>query len=144
MDPMMSALKQKRGGLLNDGEENAHQMPEEKNSGGMDMKSLVGALSQDQKSQLLSLLVSGNDGGNKAHPGKAPNISDIEQGGMSPGEQSDIEESLGDGHESEDQIAESMIASSDKNRAAGGDKPRNLGERMKFGLANKLKNKGKY
>lgn len=139
MDAMMGALKQRRGGLLNDGEENAHQMPEEKSSGGMDMKSLVGALSQDQKAQLLSLLVSGGD----QSKGKS-SISEIEQGGMSPGEESDIEESLGDGHESEDDIAESMIASSDKSRAASGDKPRNLGERMKFGLANKLKNKGKF
>lgn len=139
MDAMMGALKQRRGGLLNENEENAHQMPEEKSSGGMDMKSLVGALSDDQKAQLLSLLVSGNDGA----PKKAGNIADIEQGGMSPGEESDIEESLGEGHESEDQIAESMIASSDKSRAASGDKPRNLSERVKFGLATKLKNKGR-
>jgi hypothetical protein len=33
MDGMYSAIKNRRGGLLNDQEENAHQMPEEKQPG---------------------------------------------------------------------------------------------------------------
>jgi hypothetical protein len=59
---------------------------------------------------------------------------------MGPGEEAELEEmSLGGEHESESEIAESMIGSSDKMRAERGDQPRNLGERMKFDLAKKLK-----
>lgn len=138
MDGMYSAIKSRRGGLINDHEENAHQLPEEKpkGNGGLNMESLVAALSDQQKSQLLSLLV----GGEKQGGAKTP--ESIEEGGMGPGEEADIEASLGEGHESEAEIAEGMISSSDKMRAERGDKPRNLGERMKFDLASKQK-KGK-
>lgn len=137
MDGMYSAIKSRRGGLINDQEENAHQLPEEKpQGGGLNMESLVSALSAEQKSQLLSLLV----GGQKSEGAKTP--ESIEEGGMGPGEEAEIKASLGEGHESEDEIAEGMISSSDKMRAERGDKPRNLGERMKFDLASKQK-KGK-
>ncbi len=138
MNPMYSAIKGRRGGLLNDVEENAHQPPAEakpSEGSGLNMKSLVSALSDEQKSQLLSLLVSGD----KPQEGASQDSVAIEKGAMGPGEEAEIEESLGDGHESEDEIAESMVASSDKLRAERGDKPRNLSERMKFDLAKKLK-----
>ena len=48
-----------------------------------------------------------------------------------------------DGHESEDEIMESMVSSADKSRADDDVKPRNLGERVKISLAKKLKGKGK-
>lgn len=140
MDGMYSAIKGRRGGLLSDQEENAHQMPQEESApeGGMDMKGLVQALSPDQKNQLLQLLVGGEKGGERS------NVPAIEKGAMGPGEEAELEEeSLGEGHESEDDIAEGMVASSDKMRSERGDQPRNLAERMKFDLAKKLKSKGK-
>ena len=141
MNGMYSAIKGRRGGLLEDEGGGMGEMMEESappQGAGVDMKSLVGALSQDQKMQLLKILVSSSG----ASPDQGKKLP-IEEGGQSPGEEDDLEESLGEGHESEDQIAESMIASSDKMRAGSGEKPRNLGERMKFNLASKLKNKGK-
>ena len=139
MNSMLSAIKNRRGGLLNDHEENAHQMPEESapQSGGMNMKGLVEALSPEQKGELLKLLVSG---GEQAQPGmKSGDVASIEKGGMGPGEESELAEMSGEGQESEDEIAEGMISSSDKMRSERGDKPRNLGERVKFDLAKKLK-----
>lgn len=140
MDALYSAIKSRRGGLLNDDEENAHQEPAPQKGGGMDMKSLVSALSDDQKMQLLKMLVSGD--GDKEAPSKMTAQS-IEKGGMGPGEEEELEEAsdLGGEHESEEEIAESLLSSGDKYRADRGDKPRNLGERMKFGLASKLKQK---
>lgn len=137
MNPMYSAIKARRGGLLEDDEPMQEGAPQE--SGGVDMKSLVNALSSEQKAQLLSLLVGK---GAEAPQAKPSDSMAIEKGGMGPGEKEEIEEDLGDGHESEDEIAESLVANSDKMRAERGDKPRNLGERMRFGLANKLKKKG--
>lgn len=142
MDAMYSAIKGRRGGLLNDSEENADQMTDEKPSkGGVDIKSLVSVLSEDQKMQLLKMLVSGSKDSEQA-PTKM-NAQSIEKGGMGPGEEEELEEAtnLGGEHESEDEIAESLLSSGDKYRAERGDNPRNLGERMKFGLASKLKNK---
>ena len=111
-------------------------MPSDDSSGGVDMKSLVQALSSDQKAQLLSLLVSGDQkpSGDK---GMMPDKLSIEKGGIGPGEDEEIQEQLGGDHESEDDIADSMLSSSDKMRAARGDSPRNLSERMKFELAKK-------
>jgi len=141
MDSMYSAIKGRRGGLMGGAGPEMVMMDEEASEpsqgAGMDMKSLVGALSDDQKMQLLKLLV-GSSGGDKMAP-KSP----IEEGGQSPGEEDDLEASLGEGHESEDEIAENLLASSDRSRSEAGDKPRNLSERMRFGLAKKLKNKGK-
>jgi len=134
MDAMYSAIKNRRGGGLLDESEAA---PEQADESGVGLEGLVKALSADQKSQLLALAV--GNGGAKAQ-GALPQpkgASEIEKGAMGPGEEAEIEESLGGEHESEDDIAESMMSSSDKMRSARGDKPRNLGERMKFDLAKK-------
>lgn len=140
MDSMYSAIKGRRGGLMDEphkmmGMEEEESAPSQ--GAGVDMKSLVGALSEGQKAQLLKLLV------NDSPKGKDESVLPIEQGGQSPGEEADLEQELGEGHESEDEIAESMISHSDKMRSDRGDNPRNLGERMKFNLASKLKKKGK-
>lgn len=137
MNSMLSAIKGRRGGLMEDHAPMQEEMAAE-SGGGVDMKSLVQALSPEQKSQLLSLLV-----GQGKSEGSGPTPEKIEEGAMGPGEAEEIEESLGEGHETEDEIAESFLANSDKMRAEAGDKPRNLSERVKFGLATKLKNKGK-
>lgn len=139
MDAMYSAIKGRRGGLLNDAEENAGQeMPQpapQKKDG--DLKSLVSSLSDDQKMQLLGILMKDQGMGNTK--------VEIEKGGMGPGEEAELADESdleGDEQESEEDIAESMLSSADKMRAAQGAKPRNLGERMKMNLASKLKKKG--
>lgn len=145
MDGMLGAIKNKRGGLLNDQEENAHQPPQEsKPSKGPDMQGLVQSLSDDQKNQLLSLLV--KDQSQDQPDGQMDNTQ-IQQGEMGPGEEAELgQEAMDDGseHESEDQIMESMTSSADKGRVEQGANPRNLGERVKMNLAKKLKDKGKY
>lgn len=141
MDAMYSAIKGRRGGLLNDHEENAHQMPEEQGApkGGGDMQGLVESLSPEQKSQLLALLVQEQAPEGEAKPNDA---AAIQKGEMGPGEMAELDAEAGEGHESEEEIMESMISSADKSRVDQGAKPRNLGERVKMSLASKLKKKG--
>jgi len=145
---MQSAIKGRRGSMLNDMEENAHQLPdqkEQKPGGSADMQGLVQSLSDDQKSELMGIL------SQDMQPQKEVNAVSIQQGEMGPGEEAELaeysaegeQEDAHGGHESEDQIMESMISSADKGRVDQGAKPRNLGERVKMSLANKLKNKGK-
>lgn len=149
MDPMMMAL-QKRKGLL--GGDKQEAMVEEKAEAApkKGMAGLVDALSEDQKQQLLAMLVKDQASG----PAEAGDTESIAKGAPGPGEMEALADEaegegigmadLGEGHESEDEIAESMISSADKMRADKGVKPRNLGERVKVGLASKLKQKGKY
>lgn len=134
MDAMYSAIKNRRGGLLDDS-----QAPEQDSASGISLESLAQALSPEQKSQLLALLVGSGGEQGKTAPPVQKSSAEIEKGAMGPGEEAELEESLGGDHESEDEIAESMVASSDKMRSERGDKPRNLGERVKFDLAKKLK-----
>ncbi len=138
MDAMYSAIKGRRGGLLNDVEENAGQeMPEPQTKQGGDLKGLVTSLSDDQKMQLLGILMKDQGMGSAK--------VEIEKGASGPGEDAELAhevEDLGGDHESEDEIAESMLSSADKMRAEQGARPRNLSDRMKMGLASKLKKKG--
>src|SRR5260221_357447 len=139
MDAMYSAIKSRRGGMMGGQQDNnAPQVPEGKPQGKSDgMQTLVAALSDDQKNQLLSILV--KDQGSGKDSQSKPNATDpnaIDKGGMGPGEQEETDEQsqndnnndLGGDHESEDQIAQSMISSSDQMRSGRGDSPRNLGE----------------
>jgi hypothetical protein len=140
MDAMHSAIKGRRGGMLNEHEENAHQMPKESQGEG-DMQGLVESLSDEQKAQLMGLLQ--QDMSEKPADGPA-----LEKGSAGPGEEQEVAqmamEDQGDEHESEDEIMESMISSADKGRVEQDVKPRNLAERMKMNLASKLKGKGKH
>lgn len=139
MDGMLGAIRNKRsGGLIGGDEEQAPApQPQGESSG---LKGLVAALDESQKAQLLKMLVS-----DQASEGE--DAPELEKGGMGPGESQELEEYVSEmepeeDHESEDELAESMISSADKSRAEQGVKPRNLGERMRVGLANKLKKKG--
>ncbi len=142
MDAMHSAIKQRRNGLLSDAPvEQAPTTPGEPGVGGSkpeEMAGLVKMLSNDQKQMLLQMLAKDIQGVNTA---------EIEQeGAPGPGEEMELAEySMDDegGHESEEEIMESMISSADKSRASNGAKPRNLGERVKMNLASKLKDKKK-
>lgn len=146
MDAMYSAIKGRRGGMLNDMEENAHQtndepMGESVPSGQPDMQGLVESLKPEQKQQLLAMLVK-----DQAQGPDESNPAAIQEGAMGKGEMAELEQGAmddEDGHESEEQIMESMVSSADSTRADQGATPRNLGERVKMNLATKLKNKGK-
>lgn len=135
MDAMRDALKSKRsGGMLM-----AEAGPEASGGG---MSDLVQSLSDDQKRDLMQALVasSGSEGGTSP--------SDIEKGQPSDEERSKIEAKMGDEgpgvpEEESDDIAMSMLDSKSKMPGAENAQPRNLGERVKLGLAAKLKGKGK-
>ena len=142
MNGLGAAIRGRRGGGMLD-EETVVQQPKvggDSGAGSTDeMKGLVASLDESQKSMLLKMLVK-----DQSASENAPNL---ERGGMGPGEEMGIEEFVSEfepeeGHESEDEIMESMISSADKTRADQGTKPRNLGERVNIGLANKLKKKG--
>ncbi len=140
MDGMLGAIKAKRNGsgLLN---EEQPQKPSAEKSAGMGQ--LIDSLSDEQKQMLLKMLV---------QDVMPADTQKIEMGdGMGKGEKMEIEmesEEMDDPYgdyqqESEDEIAESMISSSDMAKADTTAKPRNLGERMRMSLASKLKKKGK-
>lgn len=137
MNGMLGAIKSRRGGLLGDDQEmgdSGYDSPQEP-EGDDKLKGLVDALSEDQKAELLQLLVK-DQSANEDAPA-------IEKGKMGPGEEQELAQYAGDDenadHESEDEIAESMLSSADKMRADQGAKPSGLGQRMRMGLANKLK-----
>jgi hypothetical protein len=138
MDGMYSAIKNRRGGLLNDDEENAHQMPMEKKAMGKpsgEMQSLIAQLDDTQKMELLKLL---------SADVAAADSREIEKGGMGPGEMMELAEEAGEVEgmgETEDEIAADMVSSADMTRAEQNTKPRNLGERARIEMAKKLKTK---
>jgi phage repressor protein C with HTH and peptisase S24 domain len=142
MDAMHAAIKAKRSGKLSGllgGEEPAQ--PTEAESG---MAELVAKLSPEQKHELFELLkaeaptAEGAEQGEEADKEYDPqNPSQEEKGAI------DEEMSAGEGDDSEsDNIAMSMIDSKAKN-ASDDMKPRNLGERVRFEMAKKLKAKNK-
>lgn len=144
MDGLMGAIKGRRSGGLIDEQVVANEprvggaAPQK--DGAQEMKGLVQSLDPSQKDLLLRMLMKEQ---------KANDMSpDIQQkGAPGPGENMELEEFVSEfepeeGHESEEEIMESMISSADKTRADRGSEPRNLGERVKIGLANKLKKKG--
>jgi hypothetical protein len=143
MSAMMDAIKQKRGGAPALAIEAA---PTDDGGGdqNQDLKALVASLSDDQKSQLMDML--SQDAGDET------SASDIEKGAPSDEEHSkiaakmadDSAEDDGDDDSSEmDEIGKSMLSSSDIAQAGNGRQPRNLGERVRMNLAEKLKAKGK-
>jgi hypothetical protein len=140
MDGLMGAIRNRRGGR---DEQIAEDQPVVGNDSGagsaQELKGLVASLDESQKALLLKMLAKDQTA--------SENAPALETGAMGPGESMEVEEYVSDmepeeGHESEEEIMESMISSADKTRADRGTEPRNLGERMKVGLANKLKKKG--
>ncbi len=145
MNGLMSAIKNRRGGgMLNEesaGEEMemsaAPKAPQQNEAQGL--KALMGSLDDGQKQMLLKML--------SADQKITTEPDAIQKGAKGPGETMELEEYVSEnepeeGHESEDEIMESMISSADRTRVDRGIEPRNLGERVKMSLANKLKKKG--
>ncbi len=140
MDGLGAAIRGRRNGAQID-EAIVEQEPGGDSVSGdaQDLKGLVSSLDDSQKSLLLNILVK-DKSANESAPA-------LEKGGQGPGEKLELEEFVSDfepdeEHESEDEIMESMVSSADKTRAERGTNPRNLSERVKIGLANKLKKKG--
>lgn len=139
MNPMQGAIKGKRMmGKEMPPEEAAPSQGEDQQ---LDLESLVAALTPEQKMELMGLLEQGGEQDPMA----------VEKGEPTAEERQKIEAQMADDDgggadepsQDSDEIAMGML---DPRQQQGGGmdaKPRNLGERMRMGLANKLKAKGK-
>ena len=149
MNPMMAAIKKKRGGMQESdmsGVDESTAQPTQ----GAGLHEFVAGLNDAQKAQLKGML----DKSSKA-------VTEIQKGGPSSKEQAMIAEASSEenmrnaaidesdelemnagGEDKSDEIAMSML--DHKAKTGNPDvKPLNLGDRMKMSLAQKLKSKGK-
>lgn len=146
-NPMMAALKSRRGGLMSHEGQHVEQPSDE---GGKDLHGLVASLNPHEKEALKSILdkdkgqngmaVSKGEPSSQEHK-KIAEASAQEQTRQSAEEASEQGEGQIDPNDS-DEIAKSMLDSRHM-RGMATEKPRNLGERMKQSLTSKLKAKGK-
>lgn len=157
MDAMYSAIKKRRG-LIGDHQSMGHSSQhvaddtnkgEKKMDEGKNLHAFVAALNDHEKGQLKDIL-GGNDKTMEIMKG-APSSeerSKISAASSAENARNEAEESSG-GHGNavdpidSDEIAKSMLDSRHMGSNAPTGKPRNLGERMKMGIAAKLKAKGK-
>lgn len=149
MDAMHAAVKSKRKagapGLMDSEDEMGvapeQAAPEHEGSG---MSELVSKLSPEQKEELMQLLSAESESGDEV------SSVEIEKGMPSSDEKQKIEAKMAkekppeDGYDDEtsDDIAMSMVDRRDANKPEG-FRPKNLGERARIGMAQKLKGKGK-
>lgn len=152
MNPMMAAIKKKKG-MMGDhdmGHDGLHatddpHMSKPSAAGHGKLHEFVAGLNDNEKGQLKTLLDKSAQGAQEIAKG-GPSSHEkqlISQEASAEGETNAMEQSEHDqpGGDSDD-IAMSMLDHNSKN-VQPGQKPRNLGERMKFDLASKLKTKGK-
>ena len=133
MSAMLSAIQnRKSGGMMS--EKPQHELAE----GGTDLQSLVDSLSDEQKMELQGLLADSSKPEGSA--------SEIAKGEASTEEQGQIKKSMASdemiGSDESDDIGMSMLEGRDKGQTPITE-PRNLGERMRMSVSNKLKAKGK-
>lgn len=154
MNPMADALKQKRMGLVDTSAPEGH-MSDESGHGGKDLLGLVASLSEEERGKLKDILhaAGSNDMGiQKGDPSseEQSKISDqinkdaakksaADASGQEPGDEAAEAEVS---PEESDDIGKSMLDSKYNNGPINAP-PRNLGERVKNGIAAKLKGKGK-
>jgi hypothetical protein len=137
MDAMRDALKQKRMSYSPPppaaDPSPADGAPEQE---GSDLKDLVQSLSEDQKAELLGLL--------QKDAGQGESDSKVETGAASDDESKAVDDEISeqDQGDDSDDIAMSMLDSKAK-MGQEGVQPRNLGERVRMAMAQKLKGKGK-
>lgn len=148
---MIAAIQKKKAGTAKEGDHQDMGHPSQHaDDKTKDLHGFVASLSEGDKHQLKGILA--KDGGGK-------NEMAIAKGGASTEEQGKIQEAMAKGNQESDleekqehdtgmssndsdDIAKSMLDS----RSTGSNpitQPRNLGERMRMGLASKLKSKGK-
>ncbi len=144
---MLSALKNKKAGMakMGDHQDMAHGSLHAEDAD-KDLHGIVSSLSDGDKVKLKGILDTHLDksmqiakgGSSSEEDGKVKDAMDKEN------QETSLEESQEHdlGSDGSDDIAKSMLDSKHLSGAPTG-KPRNLGERMKQGLAAKLKGKGK-
>lgn len=150
MDAMYSAIKKKRG-LIGDHQGSGHMSQhveddtnKDDQGGGKDLHGLVASLSDSEKHQLKGILNTDNTqsimkgGASSDEKGKIAQESSKQDQMNEMADQADPMQSA-----DSDEIAKSMLDSRHMGSNAPTGKPRNLGERMKMGIASKLKAKGK-
>lgn len=154
MNPMMAAIKKRKAGgqaVMGDHQDMSHysEHAEDKSADQKDLHGFVSSLSDDEKSKLKSLL--DKDASSEIQKGgpstneKSLIQSAIKQEDQSNAlEQQDLEDrhpDAGVSEEQSDEIGKSMLER--KHMSGDVGKPRNLGERARMAIANKLKAKGK-
>ncbi len=148
MNPMMAAIRKKKGMLGGDHESMGHEAqhasdPHSGPKAGAGLHEFVAGLNDQQKGELKTILDKGSNGAQEIAKG-GPSSHEKQMIGKeaaAENESNALEQAEHDPQDS-DEIAMSMLDHNSKN-AAPDQKPRNLGERMKFDLASKLKQKGK-
>ncbi len=160
MSAMLAAIKKRQqagASVMGDHQDTGHQAehvqddPAMNANHGADLHGLVKSLSESEKHSLRTILEKDKTGGDGQNIAKgAP--SKEEQGKIAQASQQENQENaLEEASETKgqemdedksDEIAKSMLDSRHL-RGMATEKPRNLGERMKQGLAAKLKSKGK-
>lgn len=154
MDAMHAALKKRQGkGLM----AHSDHMPEHQGMNtemqddqGKDLHGLVASLSHEEKGKLKQILSQDQNnksmqiakGGPSSEEDAAVSNKMAKENKMEQLEDTNEAGSAGIGEDESDDIAKSMLDSRHM-RGMANEKPRNLGERMKQGLASKLKSKGK-
>lgn len=142
MNPMSDAIRKKRSGSV---DMNIPDAPEE--SGSKNLLGLVASMSDEDRAKLKDILAA-SEGSNEA---------DVEKGAPTKGEHAAIHEKMeadSEEHEAEensepgqeassDEIGRSMLDSRFNKGTPEGMQPRGLSDRVKFGIADKLKAKGK-
>lgn len=150
MDPMYGAIKKKRG-LMSEHENMDHpaqNMVEAKGAGkeepGKDLHGIVASLSDSEKHELKGMLsVDMSQSIIKGGPSSEERGKIAQESSKQDQENSMADQDVPMQSADSDEIAKSMLDSRHMGSNAPTGKPRNLGERMKMGLASKLKAKGK-
>lgn len=149
MDPMHAAIKKRRG-LVGDHQDMGHasqHVADDSNggqSGGKDLQGIVASLTDNEKHQLKGMLnVDNSQAIAKGNP-SSDEKAKIAQESSKQDQMNDMSQQNDPMQSADsDEIAKSMLDSRHMGSNAPTGKPRNLGERMKMGIASKLKAKGK-
>lgn len=153
MDPMHAAIKKRRG-LIGDHQSMSHpsqhvdEQPADQPQGGKDLHGIVASLNDSEKSQLKNILSGDNTQAIQKGGPSSEERGKIAQESSKQNQMQDMEDMSDDRGNAvdpidSDEIAKSMLDSRHMGSNAPTGKPRNLGERMKMGIASKLKAKGK-
>lgn len=146
---MLAALKKKKQGMALEGDHQdmTHGSQHSEDSD-KDLHSIASSLNDGEKSKLKGILDSHLDKSMQIAKGGSSSEEDgkVQEAMGKENKETDLEEqqenSSGSAIHDSDDIAKSMLDSKHMSGAPL-DKPRNLGERMKMGIAAKLKGKGK-
>ncbi len=139
MDPMMMAIKKKRGSSVHteDYSDPREEMSQPSASGG-GLHEFVAGLNDQEKMQLKSILDKSNNSSAEITKG-GPSSNEQQKIAEKSSEEDDMNEISEDEH---DDIGMSMLDHKSKMDQPG-TQPRNLGERVRMDIASKLKHKGK-